>query len=568
MTDQSPERQRRLIRLGLPALGALAAAALAAGALAGSVVESSAERTARSFTRAWQRGDFAAMHRLLTPEARSRHSLAAFRRVYTAAAATATATGVAVRDPSGESDGEVTVQVAVRTRVFGTLRRQLTLPMKEERVAWTPSLAFPGLSGGAALSRTSDPPERGRLLSRDGKVLAEGDFGERSSPLGTLSSSIAGSLGPEEAAGRAAVYARGFPRRHPVGQSGLERVFEERLAGRPGGELIAAGRVIARAAPRKAPPVRTTIDVGVQEAAVTALAGRFGGIAALDARNGEIRALAGLAFSAPQPPGSTFKIVTATAALEQRLVKPSDEFPVQTAAIIDGVELENANGESCGGSFRNSFAHSCNSVFGPLGVKVGAKQLVATAERYGFNARRAIAGELPSTLPPASEITSPLEVGSTAIGQGKVLATPLTMAAMAQTVAAGGVRTEPTLGALERPAPPVRVTTGRVARTLERLMIDVVAYGTGTAAAIPGVKVAGKTGTAELEDTRGPNAQEEPSDGSNTDAWFTSFAPAGRPRIAVAVLLVRAGAGGATAAPAARIVLEAGLRASRAGQTR
>jgi cell division protein FtsI/penicillin-binding protein 2 len=91
-------------------------------------------------------------------------------------------------------------------------------------------------------------------------------------------------------------------------------------------------------------------------------------------------------------------------------------------------------------------------------------------------------------------------------------------------------------------------------------MRGVVAYGTGTAAAIPGVVVAGKTGTAELEDTRGPGAEEEPpDDGSNTDAWFTAYAPARRPRIAVAVMLVRAGAGGETAAPAARLVLEQAL---------
>ena len=93
-------------------------------------------------------------------------------------------------------------------------------------------------------------------------------------------------------------------------------------------------------------------------------------------------------------------------------------------------------------------------------------------------------------------------------------------------------------------------------------MVDVVEYGTGTAAALPNAKVAGKTGTAELEDTRVPEAEEEPppeSDPLNTDAWFTAYAPAGKPKIAVAVMLVRAGAGGATAAPAAQIVLDAAL---------
>jgi len=289
---------------------------------------------------------------------------------------------------------------------------------------------------------------------------------------------------------------------------------------------------------------------------VAALAGRLGGIAALDSRTGEIRALAGIAFSAPQPPGSTFKIVTATAALEARAVRPRTMFPVQTAALIDGVELENANGEFCGGSFRDSFAHSCNSVFAPLGVRIGSRRIVDAALRYGWNAPPSVLGEAPSTIPQAEEIVSPLEVGSTAIGQGKVLATPLRLASVAQTVGSGGVRFEPRLEAGRAPMR-VRVTSRRVARTLGSLMRGVVDYGTGTAAAIPGVAVAGKTGTAELEDTRGPQADEQPppDDGSNTDAWFTAYAPARRPRIAVAVMFVRAGTGGGTAAPAARLVL-------------
>jgi cell division protein FtsI/penicillin-binding protein 2 len=357
---------------------------------------------------------------------------------------------------------------------------------------------------------------------------------------------------------RRKVYARGFDADTPIGISGLERVFERELAGRPAGTLLAGSRVIAESRPQRGRNVHTTINSGLQQAAVTALAGRLGGIAALDARTAEVRALAGIAFSAPQPPGSTFKIITTTAALEHRLVKKTDQFPVETYALIDGVQLENAGGESCGGSFKDSFAHSCNSVFAPLGVKVGPRRLVDAAERYGWNGRSSIVGEVPSTLPQANEIQTPLEVGSTAIGQFKVLATPLVMASVAQTVAAGGVRTLPSLrpGGSRRS---LRVTNRRVARTLEELMVDVVEYGTGTAAALPSAKVAGKTGTAELEDTRGPEGEELEDDPTNTDAWFTAYAPAGRPKLAVAVMLVRAGAGGATAAPAARIVLDAAL---------
>jgi cell division protein FtsI/penicillin-binding protein 2 len=344
--------------------------------------------------------------------------------------------------------------------------------------------------------------------------------------------------------------------------SGLERVFERQLAGRPGGELRAGSRVLASSAPRPGRVVRTTIDTRVQEAANLALAGRLGGVAALDPRTGEVLGLAGIAFSAPQPPGSTFKIVTATAALEARLVKPSDEFPVDTAAVIDGVELENANGESCGGDFANSFAHSCNSVFAPLGVEVGAKRLVATAERFGWNEDPGIPGAVTSEIPPASEIVSPLEIGSTAIGQFRTLATTLQMASATQAIANDGIRIRPSLQPHRGVPAGERATTPKVARTLERMMVGVVDFGTGTLAAIEGVQVAGKTGTAELEDTRGddPEAEQRSGDPSNTDAWFTAYAPAGKPRIVVAVMLVRNGAGGATAAPAAQGVLVAGLK--------
>jgi peptidoglycan glycosyltransferase len=555
-----PERRRRITHRALPTLGGLAAVSLVAGALVGASTESAEERAAADFVADWERGDLEAMHAGLSEDAQARYPLARFRRAYRRAAATATLTAVDAGDAEGVEGSEVTMPVVLDTRVFGRLRGNISVPVSEGRVDWEPRLVFPELRAGERLRRTSAPPVRATLRSRDGKILAEGPAPSRTSPLVGIADSIAGRMEPEDTAGeREALYARGFPRDWPVGQSGLEEVFEQRLRGRPGGELLAGGRVMARARPRAAATVQTTIDTRLQEAAVVGLAGRLGGVAALDPRNGEVRALAGIAFSAPQPPGSTFKIVTTAAAMERGLVKTTTEFPIETHATIDGVELENANGESCGGTFRNSFAHSCNSVFAPLGVKIEAEALVEAAERFGWNAPATIPGEVPSTLPSAADIDTPLELASTAIGQFETLATPLQMASVAQAIAMRGVRFPPTLSAGTRPRG-TRVTSRRVARTIGSLMVDVVAYGTGTAAAIPGVKVAGKTGTAELEDTRDPETGETlPPDPTNTDAWFTAYAPAGRPRIVVAVMLVRAGAGGATAAPAARVVLDAAL---------
>ena len=558
-TDHVLERHRRLTHRALPALGALAAGALVVGFVLGAAFESVSERVGGEFARAWRGGDYAAMHQLLGADAQARYRLDDFRAAYEEAAGVATAREVRVGDPEGAEDGVVRLPVTVETRLFDTVHGDVKLPVDEdtENVSWAPHLVFPGLAPGVELSRTVDVPPRARILSVDGEVLAEGPAEARVSPPDGVGASIAGTVAvSEDAEERAALFARGFDEDTPVGTSGLERALQERVEGKPGGQLVAGTRLLARSAPVRARPVRSTIDTDLQAAAVTALAGRLGGIAALDPKTAEIRALAGVAFSAPQPPGSTFKIVTTTAALDHKLVKPGDEFPVVSSALVDGVPLSNANGEFCGGTFTASFAHSCNSVFAPLGVEVGAERLVAAAKRFGWNEDPGIPGAMTSTMPEAGEMESELEIGSSAIGQGRVLATPLLMASVSQTIANDGVRVTPTLvpGAARKTR---RVTSARTASTVEELMIGVVGYGTGTAAAIPGVKVAGKTGTAELEDTRGPDATV--SDPSNTDAWFTAYAPAGRPKIVAAALFVRNGAGGAVAAPAVRIVLGAAL---------
>ncbi len=554
--DLSEERRRRLTHRTVP----LVAAALTVFALVAllnrSCGASSEETAAARFATAWERSDWEAMHRELTPETQERYPPAVLERAYEVTAATATATAVEAGRPDRNGDA-VEVEITMRTRVFGQLRGELRLPMKDARVDWRPHLVFPGLKDGELLTRRSDPPRRAPILARDGTRIATGSGPDRAVVFAPAAG-IAGEVKPAPAGPeQEAVYARGFPRTWPVGRSGLERAVDDQVAGRPGGTLMAGARSIARAAARPARAVRTTIDPEVQAAAITALAGRFGGIVALDARRGEVRALAGVAFSAPQPPGSTFKIVTAAAALEAKRVKPGTRFPVSSHAVIDGVNLENANRESCGGTFENSFVHSCNSVFAPLGVRVGAKRLVAMAERFGFNKKPALAGASLSTLPKAEAIGSDLALGSTAIGQGKVLATPLTLAQAAQTIASGGTQRAPTLVRGAAVPRPKRVISAATARTLRRFMVGVVRNGTGVAAAIPGVPVAGKTGTAELGTTQG--AEGEDAGPTDTDAWFAAFAPARKPRLAVAVLLVRAGAGGETAAPAARVVLQAGL---------
>ena len=296
--------------------------------------------------------------------------------------------------------------------------------------------------------------------------------------------------------------------------------------------------------------MKTTIRPGLQSAATAALGDRVGGVAVVAPRSGHVLALSGLAVSGPQPPGSVFKIITLSAALDAGVTEVGESFPVQTQATLSGVALRNAGDEACGGSLTTSFAHSCNSVFGPLGARLGAKRLVRYAELFGFNEKLPIPGLKPSSIP--HDLDDDLAVGASAIGQDRDLATALTMASAGATIANRGIRHRPLLVRGEERAHE-RVVSPEVAGQVRDMMLEVVRSGTGVAAALPGASIAGKTGTAELVPTA-----DAASDPANTDAWFVAF-DAADPEIAVAVMLVGAGQGGASAAPVAREVLAASL---------
>ena len=520
---QPVKRRRRRRAPAGPILAVVALLALAAGGYAFVRARDEGDDPSRAiaqrFADAWARGDIEGAWRLTTARTQAEQPLAGFKQSYRQAARAATVKSVRVGHAGEPRDGRVAVPVVVRTRVFGAQRGTIVFPVERSgetaRVAWSPDLRLPGLRAGERVQRrVLRQPRRASVLDADGRRLSR-------TPSATAL------------------------------LDGLEEQYGERLGGRPGAELRYGRRVTAKVDMVPGRSVRTTVRPSLQAAATAALGDRLGGVAVIRPRTGDVLGLAGLAVSGPQPPGSSFKIITLAAALQTGVTEPGESFPVQTAATLEGVKLRNAGDEACGGSLTQSFAHSCNSVFGPLGARLGARRLVRFAEAFGFNEKLPLPGLKPSSIP--HELADDLAVGASAIGQDRDLATPLTMASVGATIANRGIRHRPRLVRSE-PRAHRRVVKPGVAAQVRDMMLEVVRSGTGTAAALPGIEVAGKTGTAELVPTA-----DAASDPSNTDAWFVAFAPASSPKVAVAVMLIGAGQGGASAAPIAREVLAAAL---------
>lgn len=542
---------------------AAAAAAVVATRASGADPDGPSPRpVAAAFLRHWQAGDYPAMYALLTPAVRAAVSPAAFVAAYREDAAVAGEIGIR---PSGDLrrfGRRFTTTVVVGTRRFGQISEPLALPFAlvrgRYRISWERSMAFPGLLPGERLvRRTLAPRGRGMIRGLGGVVLASGPATARVYPQGSPYALVTGFLAPPRtAAERRLRVAEGWPPDRAYGQGGLEQSLDSLLAGRPSFQLEA--RTVARVdrvlavRPGVAPHnVTTTLRPALQLAATEALGGRYGGVVVLNTITGAVLADAGLGMDVVQPPGSTFKMVTASAALSSGKFTLQSTFPYAHYILLNGWRLHNFHSEYCGGTLLEAFAVSCNSVFAPVADAVGARGLIAMAGRYGFDHPPGLAYPAPeSVMPSPASLDSDLMVGVAGIGQGGVEASPLQMATVAETIGNLGLRRTPHIVFLPRSAsdagPNRRVLTPAVATGLRTMMEAVVDYGTGVNAAIPGVQVAGKTGTSQVGN--GPS-----------DAWFAAFAPAVHPRFAVAVLVVRGGVGGATAAPIARQVLEAAL---------
>ena len=361
------------------------------------------------------------------------------------------------------------------------------------------------------------------------------------------------------------------------GRAGLERYYNDELNGQRNEFAGILDQLGSKA--RVGDDLRTTLDPKAQKVAYQALSGHKGAVVAMDVHSGAVRVLAGtpsfdpdnpnrgstfdLATQGLFPPGSTFKTVTAVAAIDTGRYTPTSLVSGRNNKIISGTPLQNFGGEDFGPiTLTDALTHSVNTVFGEVGVKLGQPTMAKYMSRFGFNAKPPM--DYPGDQMSASgsyraghvidETSRFIDVGRMAIGQDKLLVTPLQMATVAQTIGNGGVRMEPRLvqrvvdpdgRTLSKPLPKraQRVMSPATAAKLTAMMKQVVKEGTGTAAALQGVEVAGKTGTAELN-----------NNGLN-DLWFIAFTPT--EAVAVVVANVQGGQGGTVAAPIAKQVLQA-----------
>lgn len=426
--------------------------------------------------------------------------------------------------------------------------------------------------------------ERGAIISSDGVLLAEsvrdGEYYKRVYPRGSLAAHILGYYSTK------------------YGRSGIEASMNQALAGQSDFATFSDMIESAAGVPVAGNDVRLTTDSRIQAAAEEALEGYSGAIVVIDPRTGAILAeasspgynpntidtdwaslnatgsgapLVDRANRALYPPGSTFKIVTLTAALASGLATPDSTFSGPASITIGGAAITNYGGTSYGTiTLRKATASSVNTVYAQIAHALGPEALVNQAEGFGFDSTPP--SDIPtvaSLMPDPAEMTD-WETAWAGVGQpvgehespAGPQTTALQMALVASGIANDGVVMRPYLvsAVTDRASQVITQTTPRpwrtatnatTADTVTSLMVSVVQSGSGSHAAIPGVTVAGKTGTAEVGKT------------SQTHAWFIGFAPAENPRVAIAVVLENAGVGGTVAAPIAREVLDVALEATQ-----
>jgi peptidoglycan glycosyltransferase len=412
--------------------------------------------------------------------------------------------------------------------------------------------------------------KRGRILADNGTVLAEsvpapGKTWTRRYPTGPKFSQAVG---------------YSFLQKGQI--AGLEDQYRDQLRGLQTGFSSVFGQL--GGSQRVGDDVYTSLDPKAQQVAINGLAGRQGSVIALDPRTGAMQVmysnptydnntLTGSTFNfalqGQRPPGSTFKVVTATAAIDSGKYTPNSPINGNSPKTISGVPLNNDLNQSFGViSLTTALIQSVNTVFAQVAVSLGIPTMTDYMKRYGFYAKPPLdfpPSQMDSSKPygphgPIPPGSPNQDIGRIAIGQGGLLVTPMQMAMVAAAVANGGRLMKPHFMSkiVDRdgrtvqtfnPAVYNEVMKPEVAQQINQMMRRVVEEGTGTPAALGGgITVAGKTGTASIGNT-----------GSGlTEPWFIGFAPADNPKVAVAVTVAQTpgGFGGTVAAPIAKDVIQ------------
>lgn len=437
---------------------------------------------------------------------------------------------------------------------------------------------------------------RGRILDRNQAVLAE----SVATPDGSARTYARPALG----------HVTGYHSSR-YGDTGIEAHYDDYLRGARSADPLEQLTAAILHRRTVGSDVVLTVDARLQQAALEAMDGSAGAVVALDPRTGAVLALVGQPYFDPNSlderwpslsndpgrplfnratqaaytPGSTFKLLTATAVVDQGLVDLDTRFRCTTRMDLDGLKVDCENHAGIPRvNFREAFAWSCNRTFALGGLELGFSPLelgdelrrplpwersgirpsVERLEEYAgrFRFGRDIPFELPVAVSQLKGDNEwyPSLLGQTAFGQGELEATPLLMALSAATVANNGVMPAPYLASSARAPNGTtselhqaggdlgRVMKPETAAVLNEMMVLSVDVAYAQKAKLPGVTVAGKTGTAET----GPS-------GTPTHSWFIGYAPAESPRVAVAVILENRGSGSDFATPAARRVIEAAL---------
>jgi peptidoglycan glycosyltransferase len=429
--------------------------------------------------------------------------------------------------------------------------------------------------------------ERGVIRARDDSVLARSALGKADLYSRRYT-----------AAARSFAHAIGYDFLR-VGRAGLERSRNDELIGTRNQLTSILDQLTGKR--RVGDNVVTNLDPRAQRVALRALGGRKGSVVAIEPATGKVRVMASTPGYDPQnldddgvfkrlstddenspllnratqagyAPGSTFKVVTAAAALDSGRFTPDAAVSGKSPIIVSGVPLNNFSNQQFGAiTLTTALTNSVNTVWAQVALTLGRQRMANYMRRFGFGS------DPPLDYPDAQMFASGVfdlrqqklipansrrvDIGRVGIGQERLRVTPLQMATVAATVANDGVRMKPRLTSrivdqdgrtVRRVAPEraQRVMSAASARQLNKMMGNVVREGTGTAAALAGIEVAGKTGTAEVN-LRGLN-----------QPWFIGFAPRSKPKVAIAVTVerVQGGLGGVVAAPIAKRVMQELLR--------